>query len=116
MSGPIEPNGGTEGYATRRVHFSHPFTLGASPEIYSAGAYDVETMEHMVDVGGHVARIRVSTVLIIPTPSGTCSREVQGSELDHALSQDARRNGQSEPSENPDRGEADDRVYREPAR
>jgi hypothetical protein len=101
------PQDGLERYSTRRVVFARPFTLGKAPEVYAAGAYDVETKEQAVEGAGHVAHVRTSTILIIRTPTGTCSREVRGSELDHALSRDAEFSPQRDPSENPDRGAAD---------
>jgi len=98
---------GLEQYTTRRVVFVHPFTLGAATEVYAAGAYDVETKKQPVERGGHLALVRTSTTLIIRTPTGTCTREIRGSELDQALLHDAQLAGQSEPSENPDRGGAE---------
>ena len=101
------PQEGVERYTTRCVVFHHPFTLGAAAEVYAAGSYDIETNEQTIECAGHVAHVRTSTTLIIRTPTGTCARQVRGSELDYALSLDGEVVGQSEPSENPDRGEAD---------
>jgi len=109
MSIPTLPQDGLERYSTRRVVFAHPFTLGAAPEIYPAGEYDVETKEQAIERANRVAHVRTSTILIIRTASSTCSREVRGTELDDALVQDARFAHQSEPSENPDRGQPDGR-------
>jgi hypothetical protein len=97
------PNDGLDRYTTRRVVFARPFTLGKAPEVYPAGAYDVETKEQAVEAAGHTAHVRTSTVLIIPTARGTCCREVRGSDLDEALSQDVEQLKPGEPSENPDR-------------
>ena len=102
------PTGGPERYTSRRVVFANPFTLGKAPEVYPAGTYEVETKELAVDAGGHIAHVRTETVLVVPTATGTFSREVKGSDLDEALARDADDAGQTEPSENPDRGEADD--------
>lgn len=98
------PEDGLERYTTRRVNFVYPFTLGAAPEVYPAGEYDVEAREQAIERAGHIAHVRTSTILIIRTSAATSSREVRGSELDHALLHDAQRAGQCEPSENPDRG------------
>ena len=97
------PAGGPERYTTQSVLFSCPFTLGKDPEVYPAGAYDVETKEELVERGGHTAHVRTGTMLIIPTATGTRSRPVESGDLDHALARDA----ETEPSENPDRGGAD---------
>ena len=101
------PHDGSERYSTRRVSFAEPFTLGKAPEVYSAGTYEVETKEDAVDRGVYTAHVRTATMLIIPTAAGTCSRPVKGSDVDEALLRDAEHPGQSEPSENPDRGKAD---------
>jgi hypothetical protein len=104
------PNEGLGRYTTRRVVFARPFTLGKAPEVYPAGVYEVETKEQPLEAGGHTAHVRTSTVLIIPTASGTYCREVRGSELDEAVLRDADARP-DEPSENPDRGDAEgDRV------
>ena len=87
--------------------FIQPFTLGKSPEVYPAGTYEVETREEAVDCGGYTAHVRTGTMLIIATGSGTRCRPVNGSELDAALLEDAQHSGLVEPSENPDRGQAD---------
>jgi hypothetical protein len=86
---PALPDDILERYSTRQVVFAHPFTLGSSPEAYPAGSYEVETKVQPIELGGHTALVRTSTVLIIPTPTGTCSRVVSGSELDRALMHDA---------------------------
>ena len=96
---------GHERYTTRRVVFVHPFSLGTSPEVYAAGAYDVETKEHALEANGHTMHVRTSTVLVIPTLAGICCREVIGSELDQALRQDKEQHRSCDPSENPDRAE-----------
>ena len=95
--------GAPERYTTRRVVFVSPFTLGKDQEVYPAGAYDVETREDLVESGGHTAHVRTGTMLIISTATGTRSRPVEGGELDAALARD----GEGDPSENPDRDRAD---------
>lgn len=85
----------------KRVVFSRPFRLGPEPEVYPAGAYEVETGEEVLQGRGHTAHIRTSTMLIIPTPSGTVHRQISGSDLDKALARDAERQEQSTFSENP---------------
>ena len=101
------PGGGPERYTTRRLVFVRPFTLGKGPQVYPAGAYDVETKEEAVERGGYTAHVRTATTLIIPTGTGTIVAEVKGSDLDEALARDAEENGQREASENPDRGKAE---------
>ncbi|MFN3946413.1 MAG: hypothetical protein ACK4K7_15965 [Allosphingosinicella sp.] len=100
------PNNGFERYILRRVVFPRPFTLGNAPEVYPAGVYDVETKEQPLEAGGHTAYVRTATVLIVPTVSGTCSREVRSSELDEAMLRDRDHGGPLEPSENPDARDA----------
>ena len=101
------PNNRLERYTTRRVVFTQPFTLGKAPEVYPAGVYEVETKEQPLDAGGHTAHVRTSTVLIVPTASGTYCREVRGRDLDEAILRDGQRAGLRQPSENPDRGDAE---------
>jgi hypothetical protein len=95
-----------ERYTTRHLVFSRPFVLGTSPEIYPAGTYEVETKQEAWEASGHSALRRTSTVLVVPTATGTLHREVSGTELDRAVARDAEQSGGGEPSENPDRGEA----------
>jgi hypothetical protein len=95
------PNDGLERYSTRRVVFARPFTLGKAPEVYPAGAYQIETKEQELEAGGHTAHVRTSTLLIIPTPTGTCCREVRASDLDQALLDDAAQASPGEPGEIP---------------
>lgn len=102
------PSDGLERYTTRRVVFTRPFHLGKAPEVYPAGVYEVETKEQPLNAAGHTAHVRTSTVLTIPTGSGTCFREVRGSELDEALLRDAESAGPRDPSEDPDRGSSED--------
>lgn len=94
-------------YTDRHIVFHHPFTLGASPEVYPAGSYVVETENCAYEGNIHTALVRTSTVLVVATPSGTRNVHVNGSDLDAALEADAARQGASDPNENPDRGQAD---------
>jgi hypothetical protein len=96
---PAPPDEALERYSTRQVVFAHPFTLGSSPEAYPAGAYEVETKVQPIEFGAHTALVRTSTVLIIPTPTGTCSRVVSGSELECALMHDAGPGPSGEPGD-----------------
>ena len=73
----------------RRVVFVNPFTLGSDPEKFSAGIYDVETTERTLDIAGLTARLRTSTVLIVPTRSGFRWCDILASDLDDALISDA---------------------------
>ena len=98
------PNSGLQRYTTRRLVFARPFTLGQALEVYPAGVYDVETEEQPLDAGGHTVHVRTSTVLTIPTASGTYCREVCASDLDEAVLRDAEHTASSE---NPDRGDAE---------
>jgi hypothetical protein len=71
---------GHEHYTTRRLTFSRPFTLGTSPEVYPAGTYEVETKQAACDASGRSVLRRISTVLVVPTPTGTLHRQVSGIE------------------------------------
>jgi hypothetical protein len=96
-------------YSTRLVVFHRPFSLGESPEVYPAGDYEIEIGEDVFGTEGHSARLRLSTTLIVPTQSGTTLRQISSADLDEALRKDAIAGEESHnPSENPDRGEADD--------
>ena len=98
---------GAERYTTQSVTFTQQFTLGDPPEDFPAGTYEVEAREQAFEASGRTAYLRKSTVLIIPTATGIRCREIQASQLDFALSRDARHEGGRQPSENPDRGRAD---------
>ena len=98
MGTPHLPNEGLDRYTMQRVVFARPFTLGKAPEVYPAGVYDIETKELPLQAGSHTAHVRTSIFLIIPTSSGTRSREVQGSELDDAVLRDAEYMARAEPS------------------
>jgi hypothetical protein len=91
MSDPFNDN--PELYTTKRVTFCRPFTLGSAPEVYPAGAYQVETMQQVLEANGHGALRRMSTVLVVPTPTGSFSRQVSGAELDQAIAEDAELDG-----------------------
>ena len=98
------PSNGLERITTRRVVFSRPFTLGEAPEVYPPGVYQLETTEQPMEAGGRTAYVRTSTVLVIPTASGTYCREVRSREVEEAVLRDAEQGAPREPSENPDRG------------
>ena len=98
-----QSNDGVERITTQTVGFARPFTLGKSAEVYPAGPYDVEIIEHRVDAGAHVGK---STTLIMRTATGMRCRMILASELDQALLQDAAEQ-LKEPSENPDRENAE---------
>jgi hypothetical protein len=87
MSNPFSDD--PEVYTTKLVTFSRPFTLGAAPEVYPAGVYQVETKQQVWEASGHSGLRRTSTVLVVPTPTGSFSRQVIGTELDHAIARDA---------------------------
>ena len=98
------PSGEIERVATRRVVFMHSFTLGAEPEIFPAGIYDVETTERTLDIAGLTARLRTSTVLIVPTRAGFRWCDVLASDLDDALIGDASRTAPPADGEGADPG------------
>lgn len=101
------PRNGEECFTNEKVVFQRPFSLGELPEIYPAGAYQVESKLQTIEACGHTAWIRTSTTLVIPTASGSFCREVKGSDLDEAIRCDADRERTSGLSENPDRGKAE---------
>ena len=98
---------GHDGYTTRHLMFSRPFTLGASTEVYPAGTYGVEIRQEAWEANGHTALRRTSTILVVPTQTGTLDREVSGTDLDRAFAQDAEQSQCEGTSENPDLGHAD---------
>jgi len=83
------PSAENERVTTSCVVFVRPFSLGAEPEIFPAGSYDVETTERTLDIAGLTARLRTSTVLIVPTRAGFRWCDVLASDLDEALIRDA---------------------------
>lgn len=98
---------GFERVTNRRLVFARPFTLGKAPEVYPAGTYEVETREEAWEAQGHRALRRTSTVLVVPTATGTLHRQVSGTELDEAFAQDAEQVAVHAINENPDIGQAD---------
>ncbi|QIK79049.1 hypothetical protein G7077_09245 [Sphingomonas piscis] len=92
---------------SRRLVFARPFMLGKAPEVYPAGTYEVETREEAWEAQGHRALRRTSTVLVVPTPTGTLHRQVSGTELDQAFARDAEEAATDGINENPDIGHAD---------
>lgn len=103
----VNADGRAARYTDQRVVFHDPFTLGCSPNLYPAGTYLVETEHCAYEGNEHTAHVRTSTVLVLPTASGTRDLHVSGCELDAALSADAQHENASDPNENPDRGQAD---------
>ena len=101
----MESGSGTMTYVARTVRFASPFSLGSAGELFPAGDYEVETADELVERCGHTARIRTSTVLIVPTRAGTRHCEISAAELEQALLRDSAAGAL--PSENPDRGGAD---------
>lgn len=97
---------GSATYATRTVRFASPFSLGSAAELFPAGDYQVETADELVERCGHTARIRLSTVLIVPTRAGTRHCEISAAELEQALLRDSAAGALAPPNENPDRGGA----------
>lgn len=98
------PKGEVERHTNERIIFRKPFTLGRSPEVYSAGVYQVETMRVPAEGAWHTAWVRSSTVLVIPTATGSYCHEVRWCDLDEAILRDEDAGRPSEPNENPDRG------------
>ena len=90
-----------------RVVFTQPFTFGQAPEVYPAGVYEVEIEEQPLEAGAPTAHVGVSTVLTIPTASGTYCREPRGSDLDEAISRNAQRAGTRETGVDADRGDGE---------
>lgn len=77
-----------ERYSLRHIVLGQPFKLGNDPDVYPAGCYEVETAERALEAGISTAYVRASTTLIIPTKTGTVSRQVRASDLVDALERD----------------------------
>ena len=103
---PLHEDQGSERVTSRRLVFTNPFTIGDDAEVYPAGTYEVETWE----ANGHRALRRTSTILVIPTRTGTVHRAVSGTELDQAFAHDAEQDMVNSDNENPDRGQADEHL------
>jgi hypothetical protein len=88
-------------YSDRQVVFHHEFTLGASKEVYPPGRFVLETAEDSYAVGGHTAHVRNSTMLIVPTASGTRAIPINVRELEAALKEDAEREQRDTKRESP---------------
>jgi hypothetical protein len=93
-------------YSDQRVVFHREFTLGASRESHPPGPYVIETAEEAYATGGHTAHVRKSTLLIVPTPTGTRSIPINVLELEAALKKDAEREQQSSEGESRGTGNA----------
>jgi len=85
-----DDSGGTR-YSDQRVVFHHEFSLGASDDVYPPGRYVIETAEDSYAAGGHIAHVRKSILLIVPTVSGTRGIPINVRELEAALKEDAER-------------------------
>jgi hypothetical protein len=107
---PLHEDQGSERVTSRRLVFTNPFTLGDDAEVYSAGTYEVETTQETLEANGHRALRRTSTILVIPTRTGTVHRAVSGTELDQAFAHDAEQDMLNSDNENPDRGQADEHL------
>ena len=100
---PSQSSGGeATQYSDEAVVFRHEFTLGAASEVYPAGRYTIETARDAHDVSGHEAKVRKSTMLIVPTASGTRAVQVQACDVETALRADAEREQLNVQNENPD--------------
>jgi len=71
------------------VVFHSEFTLGSSGDIYPPGDYIIETAETRHSAGGHTAHVHRSTLLIVPTLSGTRAVPVDSGQLEAAMNEDA---------------------------
>jgi hypothetical protein len=103
---PRHEDEGSERFINRRLVFARSFTLGGAPDVYPAGTYEVETRQEAWEAHGHRALRRTSTVLVIPTQTGTLHRAVCGTELDQAYALDAEQAALKAINENPDIGQA----------
>ena len=92
-------------YTDRTVRFHHPFSIGASAEVYPAGQYVVEVGESTFEGNSRAVHVRNSTVLVIRTSAGSRNIQVSENDLITALASDAERHADG-PNENPDRGRA----------
>ena len=88
--------GGTTRSSRKQVVFAHPFSLGRAPEVYPAGVYPIETSEAAHEGLQSVAYVRISTVMVIQTRTGTCDRRIEAAEFEEALKLDAQRSGQTD--------------------
>jgi len=78
-------------YSDKHVVFHHEFTLGVSGNVYPPGDYIIETAETRHSAGGHTAHVHRSTLLIVPTASGTRAIPVNVRELEAAMKKDVER-------------------------
>lgn len=78
-------------YSDQQVVFRYEFSLGESEEVYPPGRYVLEAADDSYSASGHTARVRKSTLLIVPTASGTRSIPINVGELESALKKDAER-------------------------
>ena len=96
-------------YSDEQVVFHHEFTLGTSEDVYPPGRYIVETGEDSYAASGHSAHLRKSTLLIVPTESGTRAMPINVRELEAALKEDAERDHLNTKGESPGTSSGDSR-------
>ena len=94
-------------YLDQHVVFHREFTLGASADVYPPGDYIIETAETRHSAGGRTAHIHKSTMLIVPTLSGTRAIPVNVRELEVAMKKDVEHQQTEEPGGNRDTGGAE---------
>jgi len=78
-------------YSDQQAVFHYEFRVGASGDVYPPGRYVIETAEDSYAAAGHTAHVRKSTLLIVPTASGTRGIPINIRELEDALNEDAER-------------------------
>ena len=78
-------------YSDQHVVFRHEFTLGSSGGVYPPGDYIIEVAETRHLAGGHTAHVHRSTLLIVPTSSGTRAIPIGIRELEVAMKHDVER-------------------------
>src|SRR6476660_2800825 len=94
-------------YSDQQVVFRQDFSLGLSGEVFPAGRYIVETAEDSYAAGPHAAHVRKSTLLIVPTASGTRAIPINFRELEAALTEDAERKQLDTNGESPNASDAE---------
>ena len=77
------------------ITFLHPFELADVQGLLPAGTYTIETIEELIESVSMVAYRRVSTTIVVPSPtSGMASRQmvtIDPLDLDVARKRDAER-------------------------
>lgn len=96
---------------TSTVRFDHAFTVGRDTSELPAGVYAIHTHEEIYEGSIQPVFVQMGVDLVVDRPGGSSTRLLRPADLRAALARDAARFSLlTEPSENPDRRKAEERM------